>query len=208
MASSTSRARSSVLALATFAATGAACSAVLGLDAPTLDPCASGGCADGNAPTTDGNVAPPKNDAGVDGADDAASDSSDAQPVFDDVVVTDDGNGVRCGSAAAGTYCVPPAICCLSNAGGAPAYTCVAAVSLCAGYPIECATYNDCAGTDVCCAYGSAMKCEPENTASCADLFVCDPTASPSQCQSGWTCTGTLVRSDAGVTIPYDVCVE
>jgi hypothetical protein len=190
-----------------FAATGAACSAVLGLDAPTLDPCASGGCADGTA-TGDGDVTLPKNDAGVDAAEDAAAvDASDAQPVFDDVVVTNDGNGVRCGSATADMYCAPPAICCLTNGAG-PAYTCVADVSLCAGYPIECATYNDCAGTDVCCAYGSAMKCEPENTASCANLFVCDPTASPSQCQSGWTCTGTLVRSDAGVTIPYDVCVQ
>lgn len=197
-----------VFALAALGATGAACSAVLGLDAPTLDPCVNGGCVDANVPTTeDGSIGPPLRDAAAPDGSDAVAPSEDAG-IFDDVVVTDDGNGVRCGSAAADTYCVPPAICCLSNGGSAPAYTCVAAVSLCTGYPIECATFNDCAGTDVCCAYGSAMKCEPENTASCTDLFVCDPTASPSQCQSGWTCTGTLVRSDAGVTIPYDVCVE
>jgi hypothetical protein len=209
MASAPLRARVSLFAVAGLVAAAAACSAVFGLDAPTLDPCANGGCADGSPVTAVDGAAPPGSDGSTADASGVDADQGFDAHIADSGAITADGNGIRCGPADAGTYCVPPGACCLTVDGAGNAlYQCAAGASLCPGYPIECAWNNDCTGTDVCCAYGSAMKCEPQTTASCQAIQVCDPANPGDTCPTNWTCTGPVTRNDGGVTLPYDVCVQ
>ncbi len=190
----------------------AACSAVLGLAAPSLLECTDA-CTEAGLPPTiedagpESDVtAPPSVDAGADAA------AADADHVPDAVadVVPDRGSpdGVRCGSGASEIFCSSPArFCCLTLDAGASTYSCAASASDCSGYSIECASDNDCSGSDVCCFYASGIKCEPENTSSCAKALVCDPSApaSENQCNTGQTCSIAWVLDDAG-TLPYFGC--
>jgi hypothetical protein len=167
----------------------AACDSVLGLDPPTLDPCA-GGCADGAV------------DAGLDAAADARADVA-----VDAKADTAAPTGVRCGGGSFPTsYCDDPtAVCCqTTDDAGTTSYTCVASTSACDGYPIACASDNDCPGSDVCCHFSTSMKCEGESTCSNADL-VCD-TRSADECPTGWTCD--VVFTNAGQMSPYLGCSQ
>ncbi len=161
-----------------------ACDAVLGLDAPQLDPCASDACVDGAAPPPPGDAATDAPDAGI-----------DAKPI----------NGVRCGgggSPAIGCENATP-ICCVSLDAGLATYGCVSNSAACSGYPIACATDNDCPGSEVCCHYDSAIKCEPETTCASASL-VCDPDGSADQCPTGDTCS--VAFTNGSYTLPYYGC--
>jgi len=73
------------------------------------------------------------------------------------------------------------------------------------GYPIECASDNDCSGNDVCCFFSSGIKCDSNDTCNSSPL-VCDPTVPASeQCASGQKCSaGNLTRD--GYTLPYSSC--
>ncbi len=200
-------ARRAALTFAVVIATAAglgACDAVLGMNVPTLSACASGGCADGAAPpldaggdaTTPGDASSspdgsPSSEAGGDAATDAAF--PDTGPIV----------GVRCGGGSSPAFgCNADPECCLDLDGGA-SYSCVADASACGGYPILCASYNDCAGTDVCCHFNSAIKCEPQ--ASCANnSLVCDPAGPSDQCPSGWKCS--VAFTTGSYTLPYYGC--
>jgi len=152
----------------------AACDSVLGLDPPTLDPCAASPCLDASS---DGSV-----DASADARADAKSDAETP-------------SGIRCGGGTyPESYCDDPTpLCCqtTTDAGGA-SYACVTDTSACDGYPIDCATDDDCPGSDVCCHFTSGMKCDGESSCSNDDL-VCDP-RSADDCPSGWSCDVVLVN--------------
>lgn len=160
-----------------------ACKAVLGLDPPELDPCADGAC-DGGA---------------SDAARDAPSADADASPDQGPIV------GVRCGGGSFGVRgCSGQTpVCCESTDGGATTFVCVASAAACQGFPIACASYNDCAGNDVCCHSSTQMKCGPTTACTNADL-VCEPDGAADQCPAGWKCTAGL--TNAGVASPYFGC--
>ncbi len=179
----------------------AACDSVLGLDPPTLDPCASG--------CTDGAV-----DASLDGEADAHADVA-ADAKADTAAPT----GVRCGGGSFPTsYCEDPtAVCCqTTDDAGTTSYTCVASTSACDGYPIACATDNDCPGSDVCCHFSTSMKCEGSRRAP--TRISCAIHAPPTNAPPGGRATsssrtpgkrrrtsaahsnGTLSHTDAGPT--------
>jgi hypothetical protein len=161
---------------------------VLGLDPPTLDPCTTSPCVD--ASTESGVDA--HADAGVDAARDAKGDTG-AQA------------GVRCGGGSfAESYCENPApVCCQTTTDAeVTSYGCVTDTSACSGYPIDCATDNDCPGSDVCCHLTTGMKCDSESSCSNSDL-VCDP-RSADDCPSGWTCD--VVLTNESQMSPYLGC--
>jgi len=169
----------------------AACDSVLGLDPPTLDPCA-GGCLDGGADV--GADAPVDADARADVSVDAKADAASQA-------------GVRCGGGSFATsYCEDPTpLCCQTTSdAGVTSYACVTDTGACGGYPINCASDNDCPGSDVCCHFTTGMKCDSESSCSNTDL-VCDP-RSADDCPSGWTCDVTLVN-DMQMS-PYLGCSE
>jgi hypothetical protein len=185
-------------AVVVFATAGAACNAVLGLDAPRLDPCAASECVDGTAPSSQ--------DAGPAAVDGAVS--SDADAAFPDADAAPDTGpliGIRCGggsSPAIGCGADSP-VCCLVLDAGAASYTCDEDASACSGYPILCATNNDCAGSDVCCHYGSAITCVGE-TVCPNNSLVCDPAGPSDQCPAGWQCSVAFVNGS--YTLPYYGC--
>ena len=204
------RKRSAVVlaSVAVFAAAGAvaACNAVLGLDAPQLDPCASDGCVDGTAPPTTG-------DAGLDAP--ALLDSTlpidaptaDADAGIDAQPDTGPINGVRCGggsSPAIGCNGDTP-VCCLTLDAGPASYSCVHESSACSGYAIDCATDNDCPGSEVCCHFNSSIKCE-DQTACANDSLVCDPDGGADQCPTGYTCS--VAFTSGSYTLPYYGCTQ
>ena len=197
-----------------LAASGAACSAVLGLSAPTLEACADG-CVDGSAPTTDtglssddapdtfDGVALPDTSVAADA--EASVESPDAESdATDDPSIPD---GIRCGPTALGLYC--QASCCLSLVGdGGAGYACAASETDCensSGFPIQCTSDNDCNGSEVCCFFSSKITCD--STSACASApLLCDPNVPASdQCSSNQTCTsGNLTHE--GYALPYDSC--
>jgi hypothetical protein len=200
--------------LALLAASGAACSAVLGLDQPTLACASTPGCADAGPPGTDatapvmdssgsssgGDSAPPPDDSGSDTrAPDTGSGPEDAGE--------DAPSGVRCGPLASAIYCSDPtAFCCLTLNGSSATYTCAAGQSDCSGYSIACASDEDCNGNDICCFYGSAIKCE--TSCGTGGSVVCDPSLPPSadQCNSGQSCVPVSTYQYQGYELPYDGC--
>lgn len=174
-----------------LAAGGAACNAVLGLDAPRLDPCANTPCVDGTASTLADGTAPS----------DAAEDASNVDAAPDTGPI----NGIRCGGGSSPTLgCGTDApVCCLLLDAGSATYGCDSDASACTGYPILCATNNDCAGSDVCCHYASAIKCEGE-TVCANNSLVCEPGGPADQCPSGWTCS--VAFTNGSYTLPYYGC--
>ncbi len=184
-----------ILTLVVFATAGAACNAVLGLDEPTLDPCANG-CVDGAAPSS-GDAAP----IGSDGAAvvDATPPPIDASP--DQGPVT----GIRCGGGSSPTIgCEAPSpVCCLEVDGGSASYSCQTSAAACGGYPIRCATNNDCSGTEVCCHYASSIECIGEATCT-NNALVCDPNGPTDQCPAGWKCS--VAFTSGAYTMPYYGC--
>ena len=157
-----------------------ACSAVLGLDAPKLDPCADGACTDGGAGD--------------------ASDAHAADATPDHAVV-----GLRCGGGSFGvTGCAGASpTCCQLTGDAGTTYECRANSGECSGYAIGCTSNADCSGSEVCCHYSAHIKCVGATT--CAnDSLVCEPDAAADQCPSGWKCTASF--TNAGVVSPYFGC--
>jgi hypothetical protein len=203
-----------VFAAAPFALAGVpACSSVLGLDPPSLDPCQGAiGCSEGGTTLLDV-YAPPIDqgtDAGPTGSDATSDAVTDAAPVPD--VVDDRGPvmGTRCGDVSMALGCTGSTpVCCEANDGdgGPPTFSCETA-SNCGDYPILCASNADCAGNDVCCkASGTGgFKCVGENSCSNGAL-VCDPAGPTSQCPNGYHCSATPLQAD-GTTLPYYLCVQ
>lgn len=185
------------LSAALVVSLGAACSAVLGLDAPTLNPCAAHPCVDGAV------------DAGV--PDTAAS---DAPVTTQDAGAKDTGSdagaivGIRCGGGSFPLTGCPNVgdVCCETTTDAGASFDCRSGAAACdGGYPIYCSNNNDCPGSDVCCHEGLEIKCISEN--SCANsALVCEPDGSADQCPSGYTCSAALVLE--GVTSPYYACTQ
>ncbi len=205
------------LALA-IAASAAACDGVLGLSAPTLNPCSNAGaCTDGAPPTTleDAGSGPADATIAVDASDGAAPGSpetstpTDARPGPDAADASADTGpiiGIRCGGGSSPAMgCNADPVCCLDVDASPATYTCETDAAACGGYPIECATYNDCPGSDVCCRFASAIKCVAENACS-NDALVCDPSGSSDQCPSGWKCN--VAFTDGTYTLPYYGCSQ
>jgi len=194
-----------------LAALAAGCAAALGLDAPTLDPCAGGGCEDVTSDVAPGEAAstqdaPPDVPSGDAAGDAHAEGSTDAAKE-----ATGDGappDGVRCGGGIYGTpsYCAPgsatPTCCQTTTDAGVTTYGCVASEAACTGYAITCATYNDCSGSEICCHFSTHMICDAVSSCPNQDV-VCDPTMSDS-CPTGEKCT--VYFSNAGVEAPYQGC--
>lgn len=186
------------------AAAAAGCSAVLGMDAPTLDPCAQGGCVDavgvdaetgGGADTAVAVDAPADGDALTDGPHEAAC---------VDVGIPDSGPaGIRCGGGCYPmVYCTgsTPVCCESTDDAGTTTFACTATETACGGYAIKCLNENDCGGSDVCCHFSTHTVCD--STCPNADL-ACIP-GSVDDCPAGKACDVTLVN--AGVPSPYFGC--
>jgi hypothetical protein len=209
-----------VSGLALLAASGAACSAVLGLDQPTLACASTPGCADASAPGSDATIPVMDSSGSSSGGDSTAppgDSGSEAQALDGPPDVEDggeDASGFRCGPLASATYCpdYPAAVCCVTLDAGSATYSCVPSQSDCPGYYIECASDNDCNGNDICCFYNSAIKCEPQSEGdpgnSCANSVVCDPSlpASGDQCNTGQSCVPNVYKEN-GYPLPYDGCM-
>ena len=157
-----------------------ACNSVLGLDAPTLDPCAETACADGGA---------------SDAANDADARARDTGPTV----------GLRCGGGMfAATGCTgATATCCQLTDDAGTTYECRASAAACPGYPIACTSNADCPGNDVCCHSATQIKCVG-STACANDSLVCEPGGMADQCPAGWSCTAQV--TNAGVASPYFGC--
>jgi hypothetical protein len=193
----------SATVLACLAATGG-CSSVLGLDAPTLDPCAGQACADA---TAEGSI-----EAGTEGAvevgTDAAADGDagppgDAGCIWDGEVPFDDG-AVRCGGGCfAPTSCsgATPVCCQTQDATGELTFTCAASEAACSGYSIDCVNENDCSGNGVCCHYSTHTICATSCTGN--QDIACLP-GSADDCPAGKKCDVVAKNGDAAV--PYYLC--
>lgn len=189
------------------------CSGVLGMEAPTLDPCAQGGCADApvvdvgvetgdGTVTTDAPAEAPPGDVQADVQADAPHDGAACV----DAAIPDAGTGVRCGGGCwPVTFCTGTQVCCESTTGaGQTTFACVASESACNGYAIKCVNENDCGGSDVCCRFAAHMVCD--NAANCPNpQLACIP-GSSQDCPTGKACDVPLVLDDGGVTSPYFTC--
>jgi hypothetical protein len=167
----------------------AACSSVLGLDAPTLDPCAGGTCADGAA------------DVSVDAP---APEAAPTACVWDGAVPDAAGTGVRCGGGCAPVvFCTGASpICCQTTSGaGVSSFACASSETACGGYSIDCVNENDCAGSDVCCHYLAHTVCAASCTSG-GDI-TCLP-GSADDCPAGKKCDVRVTNEDAGA--PYYTC--
>jgi hypothetical protein len=168
------------------------CAAALGLDAPTLDPCVvdAAACIDGSA-TVDSGPGEAATDAPRESGIDAGPDS-----------------GIRCGGGTYPlTYCDPAGAtptCCQTTDAGVTSYGCVASDSACAGYAIDCATYDDCSGSNICCHSMAHMVCD--SLASCPNADQVCTQAMSDSCPSGWSCN--VYFANEGVESPYMGCSQ
>ncbi|HEY3818983.1 MAG TPA: hypothetical protein VGL81_17555 [Polyangiaceae bacterium] len=186
------------------------CSSVLGLDAPTLDPCTTGGaCVDaGLDGTVEASDAASSPDASAsDGPADAASEAGpDAAPacVWDGAVPDASAAGVRCGGGCEPVvFCTGTTpVCCQTTAStGAPAFACASSETTCTGYAIDCVNENDCSGSDVCCHYIAHTVCAASCTSG-GDI-ACLP-GSSEDCPTGKKCSVPVMNGDAAA--PYYTC--
>jgi hypothetical protein len=196
------------VALAAIAVAG--CSSVLGLDPPTLDPCADTVCPDAAGDVTveagvDSSDAGPTPDVlpGGDAADGGDA-HAEAACVWDGALPDAGNAGVRCGGGCYPvTICAAGQICCQTTSdAGVTAYACATSESACSGYGIDCVNENDCAGSDVCCHYASshtvcASSCPTDEYTACIP-------GSTQDCPTGKACDVRLVN--AGVAAPYYGC--
>jgi hypothetical protein len=204
-----------VVALSAAAVVAGGCTSVLGLDAPTLDPCIQHACLDAavdggvtvDAPGTDS--VSPLADSG-EASSDSSSDgkggdgpSSEAAACVWDGGIAFDGGGVRCGGGCFPTVtCAGPTpFCCQTLGTGGFAYACVASESTCSGYSISCVNENDCGGSDVCCHYSTHTVCASSCTSN-GDI-ACVP-GSADDCPAGKSCSVRVTDGDAAA--PYYTC--
>jgi hypothetical protein len=177
----------------------AGCNAIFGMDAPTLNPCVNG-CSEGGLDEGTGDDSTmPGPEASTDaGTVDSAKEGAQCE--------TEAGVGVRCGGGAFPTSwcngCAP--VCCQGGSASAPTFTCVASMAACSGYTIECADYNDCSGSDVCCRFMAHQICDaPANCPN--NELVCD-NAAPQTCPNGPSTCDVPFVGDASASSPYLGC--
>jgi hypothetical protein len=192
--------RATWLVVASLFVASAACSGVLGLDAPTLSPCADGvSCVDASTPDAPSSAS----DGGVDaGTGTDANDATDASP--DQGPLT----GIRCGGGSFALTGCPgsTAVCCqVTGDSGATTYTCRNSAADCEGFPIGCTHDDDCPGNDVCCQQSTSIKCVGQSSCANASL-LCEPDAEADQCPTGWSCAGPVTID--GVSAPYSACTQ
>ena len=171
------------------------CSSVLGLDAPTLDPCAGGQCVDATADVTPEAA----HDAGPEAAPEAAP-----ACVWDGAVPGASAAGVRCGGGCAPVvFCAGanPVCCQTTSDAGVSAFACASSETACSGYPIDCVNENDCSGSDVCCHYLAHTICAGSCTSG-GDI-ACLP-GSADDCPTGKSCNVRVLNGDAAA--PYYTC--
>jgi hypothetical protein len=199
------------VACAVLVAAGAGCSSVLGLDAPTLDPCTTGTvCLDATADVTvDASDAAAMGDATDAGSMEAAPEAAPdaAQCVWDGAVPDASTPGIRCGGGCEPvTYCTGETpVCCQTTAtSGEPVFACTSEAA-CTGYAILCVNENDCSGSEVCCHYLAHMICDTACTSN--EVIACIP-GSPDDCPTGKACDVRVSdgEGDAAVPVPYYVC--
>lgn len=198
------------------------CDAALGLSAPTLAPCADGcvdateladvvtGGDDGSAEATAEAAAPDASASDATHPADATTTDSgtpvpESGPDAPQDAAIDQGPivGLRCGGGSfpeVGCTGATP-ICCQTGSGSATQFGCVATEAACSGYPIVCADYNDCPGSDVCCHFNSHQVC----SGSCPNTQLVCSTALSDSCPTGWTCD--IPWFDGGAQSPYLGCM-
>jgi hypothetical protein len=202
----------------------AACNAIFGMDAPTLNPCVDG-CPEGGLDEGTGDDVPtPDAEASTDsGTADSSVDSAKEASPSDAAVDThvtpvdaapeaascdpDAGLCIRCGGGAyPESWCSGSSpVCCQGGSASAPTFTCVASMAACSGYTIECANYNDCSGTEICCRFMAHQVCDvPANCPN--DELVCDSTTTD-VCPPGWSCDSPFI-GDAAASSPYLGCMQ
>lgn len=198
----------------------AACNAIFGIDAPTLNPCVNG-CAEGGLDEglADSGTTMPEAEASTDaGAADSAKEASPVDAAVDTYVAPMDaapeaapcspeaGLCIRCGGGAyPESWCTGSSpVCCQGGTASSPTFTCVASMSACSGYTITCANYNDCAGTDICCRFVAHQICDAPGNCPNNEL-VCDSTTTD-VCPPGWSCDSPFI-GDAAASSPYLGCM-
>jgi hypothetical protein len=200
---------------------GGGCSAVLGMGAPTLDPCAQGPCPDGSPleATIGGEGGADTNGGGAD-ADASTGDDvtpgddgpptgdgpagGDGGPVCVEASAPDAATGIRCGGGCYPlTFCTGTSVCCQTTSAGVTKYACVANEAACGGYTIKCANENDCGGNDVCCHFSTHTVCDSDTTCA-GSIIACVPGSPSNDCNTGKKCDVQLVS--AGVSTPYYGC--
>jgi hypothetical protein len=167
------------------------CSSVLGLDPPTLDPCASAGaCMDAAADVT----AEARPEAGPEAA---------PACVWDGAVPDAAGTGVRCGGGCEPVvFCASPEVCCQTTSdAGVSTFACASSEGACPGYSIDCVNENDCSGSDVCCHDLAHTLCAGSCTSG-GDI-ACLP-GSADDCPTGKKCDVPVYNADAAA--PYYTC--
>ncbi len=191
-----------------------ACNAILGMDAPSLAPCAAG-CPDGSA--DEGAPDAPEMDAGEaslsDVTVDVSADVSSDGPVVHDAATEAQSDAappagsIRCGGGAYPTsYCIGATpLCCQGGTVSAPTFTCVANAAACSGYAIECANYSDCSGTEICCRFMLHQVCDV--VANCPNSEVVCQTNMSDSCPTGYTCDVPFV-GDASASSAYLGCSQ
>lgn len=191
-----------------LALVGVGCAAALGLDAPTLNPCVvdAAACVDASSPVES---SPGEAATDAPGEADAVAQDVGADAPREAGVEAGPDAGVRCGGGTYPlTYCDPagatPTCCQTTTDAGVTTYGCVASDSACSGYAIDCATYNDCSGSDICCHFMAHMVCD--SVASCPNADVVCTTSMSDSCPSGWNCN--VYFANEGVESPYMGCSQ
>lgn len=188
------------LATSTFA-----CTAVLGLDAPRLDPCSGDGCADASSTDPQTHDSPPANTGGTGTRHDASVAPDVSAPIPDPVTpdssVPDTSNEtphqIKCGDR---NYCNQlTETCCATFQNNGYTFDCISQTTSCPGVPISCARQRDCDGPSVCCATETLQSCVTRNT--CTGSLLCDPQSNNNDCPNGMRCVRFSDQS-----IPYFFC--
>jgi hypothetical protein len=172
------------------------------MDAPTLDPCAQGGCLDVVEVGVETGEGSTTVDATQDALD-APADHHDASACLD-VEIPDSGNGIRCGGGCFPVvFCTgsTPVCCQSTDDAGVTTFACTSSETTCDGYPIRCVNENDCGGSDVCCHFQSHMICDTACTN--ATELACIP-GSPQDCPAGKACDVQVTAG--GQPLPYFLC--
>ena len=180
----------------------AACTSVLGLDAPTLDPCAGQPCLDATSEA----AADASAEVGVE----ASPDTGGGEATLSEAgCVWDGGVRVRRRRRPVRGRLLRRGGLLRSDAGLLPdaderRHRCLRVRGQrerVRGYAIDCVNENDCSGSDVCCHYTSHTVCAQSCTSG-ADI-ACLP-GSTDDCPTGKKCSVPVTDGDAAA--PYYTC--